>query len=97
MESSAPPLITVDLIEKLRAMHPDYTWRTFPLSDYDQYSIGNPPELLICFSHDQIANCEDIPDAFSTFYGEVCEPSHWKISAEAAALIREHNQIAVAG
>jgi hypothetical protein len=97
MDSQATPVATIELIEKLRSMHPEFVWGTYPLGDYDQYSIGTPPELLICFSNDQIPNCEDIPDAFSTFYGEKCGPAHWSISDKAAELICGHNQIAVAG
>ena len=97
MKDQEIPQATLELLDKLRKIHPEFNWGTFPLTDYDQYSIGSPPELLICFSHDEITNCEEIPDAFSTFYGEQCAPSHWKLTVKAAELIRDHNQIAVAG
>ena len=97
MTEQVIPPSTLELIAKLSEMHPEFIWGTHQLSDYDQYSIGSPPEVLICFSREDIANCEYIPDAFSTFYGEQCDPSHWSLSAEAAGLIRDHNQIAVAG
>jgi hypothetical protein len=76
-------------------MHPEFVWETYPLCDYEQYSIGNSPKLLVCFSNKEIHTCEYIPDPFSTLFGSKCLPSHWKLSFEGAELIRDHNQISV--
>lgn len=84
------------LIAKLQQLYPAYQWNTTPIGDYDQNAELGAPETLICFSNDDVYCCDEIVDAFSTFTGEVCDPSVWGLSTEVADLIRAHNKIHVA-
>jgi hypothetical protein len=90
------PQATRELIAKLQQMHPEHTWGTVEIGDYDQNADLGAPDVLICFSNDTIYLCDTIVDPYSTFYSEECEPSRWGISVKAAELIRTHNLIYLA-
>lgn len=83
------------LIAKLEQMHPDIPWSLFPLGDYDQYAEVNAPDVLVSFGSTNEAMEEGVVDPYSTMLGEVCEPSHWGLSVEAAELIQAHNQVSI--
>lgn len=88
------PIATLELLARLKLMHPELQWDTYPLGDYDQYAELDAPDVLVSFSDDD--GNEGLADAFSTLMGKACEPSQWGISLEAAELIREHNKVFMA-
>lgn len=88
------PQATLDLIARLKHLHPEFHWGPFPLCDYDQYAELDAPDVLVTFSDDEDGDA--IADAFSTYLGEDCAPSLWGVSLEAAELMRAHNKVFVA-
>lgn len=88
------PQATLDLIAKLKEMHPELHWGTYPLCDYDQYAELDAPDVLVTFSDDE--DGDPIPDPYSTYQGNECDPSLWGVSIEAAELMRAHNKVFVA-
>ncbi len=90
------PTATLNLVAKLKHMHPELRWETFPLCDYDQYAELGAPDVLVSFSLSVEDDIEGIVDPYSTLLGDECEPSAWGVSSEAAELMREHNQVFVA-
>lgn len=89
------PEATMQLVERLKAMHPDHLWGTTPLADYDQYADTGAPAVIIFFALDFHMNRLEIPDPYSDIYGSAVAPSTWGLSDEAAKLLREHNTINV--
>lgn len=88
------PNATLELVARLKQINPELCWGTFPLCDYDQYAELDAPDVLITFKLEE--DSEDIADPYSTMMGEECEPSAWRVSVEAADLMRQHNRVFVA-
>lgn len=91
----ATPEVTLTLLKRLRAMHPDLYWGSIELGDYEQFAEADAPAFIIVFATDFFPNREEIPDPFADICGESCDPSKWGLSQEAAQLMRDHNQIFV--
>ncbi|MGE8063735.1 hypothetical protein [Pseudomonas sp. NPDC089569] len=88
------PQATLDLITRLKQLHPELHWGTYPLCDYDQCAELDAPDVLVTFSDD--VDGDPIPDPFSNYQGYECVPSQWGVTLEAAELMRAHNKVFVA-
>ncbi|TPG88090.1 hypothetical protein EAH72_33740 [Pseudomonas caspiana] len=84
------------LISALQKLHPELQWGEYPLGDYDQYAEIDAPDVLVCFSNEDVELDEGLVDPYSTLMGERCDPSHWGLSEHAAQLIQAHNKIFIA-
>ncbi len=84
------------LIAALQQLHPELQWGEYPLGDYDQYAEVDAPEILVCFSNEEVQLDEGLVDPYSTMMGERCDPSQWGLSEHAAQLIQAHNRVFMA-
>ena len=87
------PEATMQVVERLKAMHPELLWGTIELGDYNQYADIDAPAVLIYFSKHFYTNREEMPDAYADFCGNKFTPAQNGVSDAAAKLLREHNKI----
>ena len=87
------PEATMQVVERLKAMHPELLWGTIELGDYDQSADADAPSIVIFFSRDFCQNRDEMPDAYADFCGSPVAPSENGVSVDAAKVLRQHNKI----
>jgi hypothetical protein len=84
---------TMQVVEQLKALHPNLLWGTAELGDYDQFADTDAPAHFIYFSPHFDQNREEFPDPYTDLYGAPDEPSAHGLSDDAARVLRQHNKI----
>lgn len=81
------------VIAQLERMHPEIKWSIYPLGDYDQYAESDAPDCLVAFGNEDQGLETGLVDPYSDVMEELCSPSDWGMSEEAAQLIQGHNKV----
>jgi hypothetical protein len=87
------PASTLVLLERLRVMQPDTWWGTQHIRGFKEWAGVQAPDYIIVCSDEFGPRKHLTPDPFTDICGYACDPSTWGLSAEAAQLMRDHNQI----
>jgi hypothetical protein len=88
------PDATMQVVLRLKAMHPELLWGTIELGDYDQNAYSDAPAIVIYFAQSFSENDRnEMPDAYANICGSPVAPSANGMSEEAAKMLREHNKI----